>query len=183
MRPSAVVSVLRGERGRRARTREGKAMSTNQTTTSSNESRKTQLDSCCGGPAPAGVSACCAQDAEVKSSGGTGCGCLSQTSAAPRSTTGVARNRRSRLAPQRGPTASGFVELQWSACDLLTVPPARDRERHPPAVVRRRTGTTTATPRGVSDRHHRDQETGVRRHERGLEGPEHVASAGQDRCP
>ena len=26
-------------------------------------------------PAPAGTDACCVQDAEVKSSGGTGCGC------------------------------------------------------------------------------------------------------------
>ena len=30
---------------------------------------------CCGGPAPAGTDACCAQDAAVKSSGGSGCGC------------------------------------------------------------------------------------------------------------
>ncbi len=30
---------------------------------------------CCGGPAPAGSNACCALDAEVKSSGGSGCGC------------------------------------------------------------------------------------------------------------
>ena len=45
-------------------------MSNNQTTTSSGESRKTQPTSCCGGPAPAGVSACCAQDAAVKSRGG-----------------------------------------------------------------------------------------------------------------
>lgn len=30
---------------------------------------------CCGGPAPAGTSACCAKDAAVKSTGGTGCGC------------------------------------------------------------------------------------------------------------
>jgi hypothetical protein len=61
-------------------------MSTNQTTTSSGESRKTQPTSCCGGPAPAGVSACCAQDAAMKSSGGTGCGCSSQVSEAPRTT-------------------------------------------------------------------------------------------------
>ena len=32
---------------------------------------------CCGGPAPAGTSACCTQDAEVKSEGGAGCGCSS----------------------------------------------------------------------------------------------------------
>jgi hypothetical protein len=30
---------------------------------------------CCGGPARAGTSACCALDAEVKSAGGAGCGC------------------------------------------------------------------------------------------------------------
>jgi hypothetical protein len=30
---------------------------------------------CCGGPAPAGTDACCVQDAAVKSSRGTGCGC------------------------------------------------------------------------------------------------------------
>jgi hypothetical protein len=61
-------------------------MSNNQTSTGSGESRKTQRDSCCGGPAPAGVSACCAEDAAMKSSGGTGCGCSSQTSDTPRTT-------------------------------------------------------------------------------------------------
>jgi hypothetical protein len=30
---------------------------------------------CCGGPAPKGAHACCALDADVKSSGGRGCGC------------------------------------------------------------------------------------------------------------
>jgi hypothetical protein len=30
---------------------------------------------CCGGPAPQGAGACCAQDAEVKATGGAGCGC------------------------------------------------------------------------------------------------------------
>jgi hypothetical protein len=30
---------------------------------------------CCGGAAPAGADACCALDAEVKSAGGSGCGC------------------------------------------------------------------------------------------------------------
>jgi len=37
---------------------------------------------CCGGPAPTGTDACCARDAEVKSTGGSGCGCGS-TPAAP----------------------------------------------------------------------------------------------------
>jgi hypothetical protein len=39
---------------------------------------------CCGGAAPAGTDACCARDAEIKSSGGSGCGCGS-TPAAPAS--------------------------------------------------------------------------------------------------
>lgn len=30
---------------------------------------------CCGGAAPQGADACCALDAEVKSTGGAGCGC------------------------------------------------------------------------------------------------------------
>jgi hypothetical protein len=30
---------------------------------------------CCGGPAPVGTDACCAQDAAVKSTGGSGSGC------------------------------------------------------------------------------------------------------------
>jgi hypothetical protein len=30
---------------------------------------------CCGGAAPVGADACCALDADVKSSGGAGCGC------------------------------------------------------------------------------------------------------------
>jgi hypothetical protein len=30
---------------------------------------------CCGGPAPVGTSACCVRDADVKSAGGSGCGC------------------------------------------------------------------------------------------------------------
>jgi hypothetical protein len=33
---------------------------------------------CCGGPAPAGTNACCAEDAAVKVAGGSGCGCASQ---------------------------------------------------------------------------------------------------------
>ena len=30
---------------------------------------------CCGGPAPVGVDACCAEDADAKAGGKTGCGC------------------------------------------------------------------------------------------------------------
>lgn len=37
---------------------------------------------CCGGPAPRGTDACCARDAGVKSTGGTGCGCGSAAPAA-----------------------------------------------------------------------------------------------------
>jgi thioredoxin reductase len=33
------------------------------------------VGSCCGGPAPAGVEACCADDAAAKAEGGAGCGC------------------------------------------------------------------------------------------------------------
>ena len=35
--------------------------------------------SCCGGPAPAGVEACCVQDAEAKADGHDGCGCGAET--------------------------------------------------------------------------------------------------------
>jgi hypothetical protein len=43
---------------------------------------------CCGGPAPNGTDACCAQDAAVKSGGGAGCGCGSTepATAAPKKT-------------------------------------------------------------------------------------------------
>ena len=36
---------------------------------------KRAASGCCGGPAPAGSSGCCALDAQVKSAGGSGCGC------------------------------------------------------------------------------------------------------------
>jgi RNA polymerase sigma-70 factor (ECF subfamily) len=48
------------------------------TTTAPKEAAAT---GCCGGPAPAGASACCALDAEVKATGGSGCGCAAKTSA------------------------------------------------------------------------------------------------------
>jgi hypothetical protein len=41
------------------------------------------LSACCGGPAPAGTDACCARDAQVKSTGGAGCGCSSAPLPAP----------------------------------------------------------------------------------------------------
>lgn len=34
-----------------------------------------QASGCCGGEAPVGADACCALDADVKSAGGSGCGC------------------------------------------------------------------------------------------------------------
>jgi arsenite methyltransferase len=37
------------------------------------------VSGCCGGPAPAGVEACCADDARAKSAGEAGCGCGSPT--------------------------------------------------------------------------------------------------------
>jgi hypothetical protein len=37
---------------------------------------------CCGGAAPKGVEACCARDAEIKSTGGSGCGCSPKATAA-----------------------------------------------------------------------------------------------------
>lgn len=43
---------------------------------------------CCGGPAPQGVTACCADDAQAKSAGGSGCGCGSRAPS-PRETTRV----------------------------------------------------------------------------------------------
>ena len=36
---------------------------------------------CCGGEAPKGAEACCALDAELKSAGGSGCGCASNATA------------------------------------------------------------------------------------------------------
>lgn len=43
---------------------------------------------CCGGPAPQGVTACCADDAEAKSAGTAGCGC-GPTPPTPREATHV----------------------------------------------------------------------------------------------
>jgi hypothetical protein len=54
------------------------AAGTNASTTQNHAAPST----CCGGPAPEGADACCARDAEVKSTGGAGCGCGS-TPAAP----------------------------------------------------------------------------------------------------
>ncbi|TIT47169.1 MAG: hypothetical protein E5W72_20720, partial [Mesorhizobium sp.] len=42
----------------------------------------TSSQGCCGGPAPAAVEACCADDAKAKASGKSGCGCGTQAVAA-----------------------------------------------------------------------------------------------------
>lgn len=39
---------------------------------------KKDSSGCCGGAAPEGADACCALDAEVKATGGSGCGCNSE---------------------------------------------------------------------------------------------------------
>jgi hypothetical protein len=39
---------------------------------------------CCGGAAPQGATACCALDAEIKSTGGSGCGCSSRAASGAR---------------------------------------------------------------------------------------------------
>jgi hypothetical protein len=63
-----------------------------QTTTPEQGSSSSQVQAtpstCCGGPAPTGADACCAQDAEVKSTGGAGCGCGSAPAAAAPKKTG-----------------------------------------------------------------------------------------------
>lgn len=55
---------------------------TNTNKTEANQT-ETEQTGCCGGPAPAGTSACCALDAEVKESGGAGCGCTTAKPATP----------------------------------------------------------------------------------------------------
>lgn len=46
------------------------------------EENKQTKDVCCGGPAPAGISACCVKDVEAKADGKAGCGCSSPTTQA-----------------------------------------------------------------------------------------------------
>jgi hypothetical protein len=49
-------------------------------TTEPEKSRGQQAQSgCCGGAAPQGADACCALDADIKSTGGSGCGCSPRT--------------------------------------------------------------------------------------------------------
>lgn len=46
----------------------------------------TSASSCCGGPAPAALEACCADDAQAKQSGKSGCGCSSASTETMRET-------------------------------------------------------------------------------------------------
>jgi hypothetical protein len=62
--------------------------------------------SCCGGPAPAEVDACCAQDADAKAVGQTGCGCGSEHLAAAASVSGGAPRKTPELLPI-GPPRKG----------------------------------------------------------------------------
>ena len=53
------------------------------TTETEASQRKAAQSGCCGGAAPQGADACCALDADIKSTGGSGCGC------APRAANGA----------------------------------------------------------------------------------------------
>lgn len=59
---------------------------TNETNEAQNDTTTTQAapSGCCGGTAPKQSGACCALDAEMKQSGGTGCGCNAKTTTAPK---------------------------------------------------------------------------------------------------
>ena len=76
--------------------------------------------SCCGGPAPAEVDACCAQDADAKASGQDGCGCGLDLAA------GAAEGERP------GATASGATAGRAAAGDDQRAP-----ERHPSELLLR----------------------------------------------
>ena len=56
--------------------------------TPTSPTRSDAPNTCCGGPAPKGTDACCAQDAAVKSTGGAGCGCGATASATSPKKTG-----------------------------------------------------------------------------------------------
>ena len=47
-----------------------------------------RANACCGGPALQGTNACCARDAEARSTGGAGCGCGSTPATTPTKKTG-----------------------------------------------------------------------------------------------
>lgn len=62
-------------------------MSANEARTADREKvreHKAESTGCCGGPAPAGTNACCAEDAAAKVAGGSGCGCGSPAVEPPR---------------------------------------------------------------------------------------------------
>jgi hypothetical protein len=69
--------------------------------------------SCCGGPAPAAVEACCVQDAEAKADGHDGCGCGSEP--LPGSDLAVEGTKSASLGGQRTPP------------QLLTISPRAER--------------------------------------------------------
>jgi hypothetical protein len=52
---------------------------TNQAKTTDTNTKQAAPSGCCGGPAPTSSGACCALDAEVKATGGSGCGCAAKT--------------------------------------------------------------------------------------------------------
>lgn len=56
----------------------------NKTTNQNSATTQRDASACCGGPAPSGANACCVQDADVKATGGSGCGCSSATRPAPK---------------------------------------------------------------------------------------------------
>jgi thioredoxin reductase len=74
--------------------------------------------SCCGGPAPAGVEACCVQDAEAKADGHDGCGCGSGP--LPGAGLAVEGTKSASLAGQRTPpqllTISRRTEREGTRC-------------------------------------------------------------------
>ena len=78
VRPSTASAVFLCERGRQARPPGGVVMKANDRRGVNEDTERRdnpQAAGCCGGPAPASTSACCADDAAVKRAGGSGCGC------------------------------------------------------------------------------------------------------------
>ncbi len=100
-------------------------------------------DTCCGGPAPEGVAACCVQDAEAKAHGKQGCGCgtASQTlekagapnpeSTGSRSTTPSNDTVRQAVRQQYGRVAAGAAGYGsgQGCCDAPTANPSTASER------------------------------------------------------
>jgi hypothetical protein len=50
------------------------------------------VEGCCGGPAPAGTGACCADDAAAKAAGASGCGCADASARPGRARTAASRH-------------------------------------------------------------------------------------------